>query len=127
EREYFLASSRTRARPFWLTKSTIERLRSSFNTDVRLLAMVAYEHIRTKKREQPPISAGGQQKRLVHRDRLHQIARTVDIQALAHRDVIRQELQRHDLHDRQQKFFHVRQGKRSYSHGANCFVAFGGQ
>src|SRR5271165_7202303 len=87
ELEYFLASSRTRARPFWLTKSMMERRRSSFSTEVRLLAMVAYEHIRTKMQEQPPISAA-----LVHRDRLHEVPRAVDVEAVPQRDVIRQEL-----------------------------------
>jgi len=52
ELAYFFASSRTSARPFWFTKSMMERRRSSFNTDVRLLAMVEYEHIRAKNQKQ---------------------------------------------------------------------------
>src|ERR1035438_1604550 len=54
---YFLASSRTRARPFWFTKSTIARRRSSFITEVRLTGiarLIAYDHIRagTKTKEE---------------------------------------------------------------------------
>ena len=50
ELAYFLASSRTRARPFWFTKSTMARRRSSFSTEVRLTGMIAafaYDHIRS--------------------------------------------------------------------------------
>src|SRR6516165_1030234 len=49
ELEYLRAKSRTRARPFWFTKSTRARRRSSFSTELRLFAMVAYDHIRTKR------------------------------------------------------------------------------
>src|SRR5271169_643110 len=62
ELEYFRASSRTRARPFWLTKSTMARRRSSFSTAVRLFGMVAYDHIQAKKQEQPPNCRSAKQK-----------------------------------------------------------------
>src|SRR3954466_15649137 len=40
---------------------------------------------------------------LLYRDRLRQIARLVNVAAATHADVIRQQLQRHDLKDRQQE------------------------
>ena len=40
---------------------------------------------------------------VLHRDALRQIARLVDVAAAAHRDVVRQQLQRHDLQDRRQQ------------------------
>ena len=41
---------------------------------------------------------------LLHRDALRQIARLIDVAAAAHGDVVRQQLQRHDLQDRRQQF-----------------------
>src|SRR5271166_1549551 len=135
ELEYFRANSRTSARPFWLTKSTIARRRSSFSTEVRLFGMVAYDHIRAKKQEQPrncrsekqKAAADFADKTLVHHYRFDEVAGAVDVDAVAHSDVVGQELQRHHFHDGQQKLFEVRQREHRDVHGAHGFVAFGGQ
>src|SRR6516225_7273658 len=105
ELEYLRARSLTKARPFWLTKSTMARRRSSFRTEVRLFAMVAYDHIRTDSlikekngwvAEEMEWKPPDQRKaELTHDDGLDQIARAVDVEALPNRNVVRKQLQRH--------------------------------
>src|ERR1035438_8831607 len=99
ELEYFLASSRTRARPFWFTKSTMARRRSSFITEVRLTGMVpTCVRIRsysinseeeTEKGFKFPVSSF---KRLtgslVDRYGFHQITGVIHIEAVQKRDEI---------------------------------------
>src|SRR5262249_20356091 len=124
---YFLASSRTKARPFWLTKSTMERRRSSFKTEVRLSAMVpayvpSHPGQRAQQRHSVQIrsysinSEEGTRKtngqllacgppfahpdlRSVHHHRLHQVAGPVDVEAVQYGNVISKELQRHNFHE----------------------------
>src|SRR5271165_465020 len=143
ELKYFRASSRTRARPFWFTKSTMARRRSSFITELRLTGMVVtcvrirsysinsevgnkkrLRVSRYKKQRQPSISRIG---KLVDHHRFHQIAGTVDVEAVQKRNVVGKELQRHDFHDGQQQLFEAREVKRRDAHATHDLVALGGE
>src|ERR1700675_2318145 len=72
----------------------------------------------------PPSSAS---RSLLQSYRLHQIARTINVQAALHRHVIREQLQRHNLQDWRQQFRRMRDEDVMVRELRHFCIAFRGQ